>query len=209
MRQDREVRDTGFAWMVVLLVHASIATWLLRLQWPVAVSRGEDEALQVEFIHRPRLAPASRAGATAARPRVARAAPLRPERSARSSLVVEAPPSTAGANASRNGLEPPRAGRALDLRLPDAPVPAATPDPFERKALMEPRGTRFERVWAPAGNALDQARFRSKLVGGALGLFGGPPRRCGEIERRLRKPDCLALHGQEAEDEVLRQRALE
>ncbi|HZX79990.1 MAG TPA: hypothetical protein VFE72_03430 [Lysobacter sp.] len=96
--------------------------------------------------------------------------------------------------------------RPLDLRLPAPPATDAFArrDPFERAPPIDARTTRFEKAWVPAGDALRQAGFRSRAVGVALGLFGGPPVRCSEVDRRLRKPGCLPLHGQDDEDEALR-----
>ncbi|WP_133478326.1 hypothetical protein [Cognatilysobacter segetis] len=93
----------------------------------------------------------------------------------------------------------------LDLRLPDmAASTAEARNPLERAPAVEARPTRFAQAWVPEGDALRQASFRSAAVGVAAAAFGGPPRRCKEVERRLRKANCLPLHGGEADDEVLR-----
>jgi hypothetical protein len=96
----------------------------------------------------------------------------------------------------------------LDLSVRD-PVPAGRIEReatvwIERERVLNPRTTRFGRAWVPAGNAIEQARFRSAAVNAALGLFGGPPRRCTEVEHRLRVHDCLPLDADEADTEALR-----
>jgi len=101
------------------------------------------------------------------------------------------------------------ADAGLDLRVPvvfAAPRPRPARGAFERPPALEVERTRFATAWVPEGDALRQASFHSAAVGVLTGAFGGPPRRCSEIERRLRKPDCLPLHGVEDDDEATRRR---
>lgn len=130
----------------------------------------------------------------------------------------EAPPTavaaTQGAPARRSAddslaVETTSAGgraQALDLSVRERPDPfpaAVHSGAFARPPPLDARTTRFEQAWIPAGTAVDQARFRSQAVRLALGLFGGPPRRCDEVERRLRRVDCLPADEDEVEREAL------
>lgn len=191
-------RDRALALGVALLVEAAALAWFasLKLDGRADVRSGAD-GLQVVFVRRiasSREAVASKAsGPLRRRPT---AVPLGVGANARKA------PGGAGMSVEPVAAPP----RPLDLHVPESALspPAARADAFDRPPALETRTTRFERAWMPAGNALEQASFRSAVVRGALGLFGGPPRRCSEVERRLRKINCLPLHGQEQEDEVLR-----
>ena len=187
----------AIAWLVVAIVHTLVGVWLARPVTTPRASADDDVALQIEFIQRPE--------AREQRQRRLVEVLTRTQHGGRQSRR-----SAAQAPASADGEHPAVAGQraaesaVIDLRPPEPHAPFQPRDPFERRAPIDARRTRFEQAWVPAGDALQQARFRSKAVGTALGLFGGPPRHCSEIERRLRRPDCLPLHGQDAQDEALR-----
>ena len=207
-RTERDGAASAVAWATVIALHAVVFAWLTRAPVFSPGSNTDDDALRVEFIVRPAERPSLRGqGRDVATQRTAR----RPR-----DLVTagtDAPPTVASiraraqpfANAAAAATDGAR--NRLDLRVPEGPVRIAK-DPFAREAAIEVRGTRFERAWAPDGDVLVQARFRSRAARIALGLFGGPPRRCDEVDRRLRKPDCLALSADEEEAERLR-RAIE
>ena len=192
-------RDRWFsaiAWVVVAIVHTLIGIWLSRPVTATRASANDDVALQVEFIQRPEAREQRQRRLVAALARTARGG-----RQARPNMA-QAP---IFADDERPAVARERAGAArMDLRPPETHAPFQHRDPFEREAPIAAHRTRFEQAWVPAGDALQQARFRSKAVGTALSLFGGPHRHCSEIERRLRRPDCLPLHGQDAQDEALR-----
>ena len=152
-----------------------------------------DEALQVVFLRRPSVpATASREPASSPRvvPRARSGGPAsdrlqRPDDSA--DIAPDTVPATTGARAVVAGMAP------LDLRVPEvAPPPFAESrrDAFGRPR-MDARTTRFARDWRDGGTVLDAAKRRSPVAAFALSLFGGPPRHCDEVERRLRKPYCL------------------
>ncbi|MFZ5656858.1 MAG: hypothetical protein ACOY37_07365 [Pseudomonadota bacterium] len=178
---------------------------LARLPPPYGGPVDAADAIDVEFIRRTAPARLPMPGAESAR--VARGT------QPRAGAIETTASSDAGdAGAARSvapaasAIEGPHAPRPLDLSLPPAAHEARTRRAFERAFSIDVRPTRFERHWVPDGNALEQASFRSPVVAAALGLFGGPPRRCSEVERRLRRADCLPLRGQEAEDEALLRR---
>ncbi|AXK71732.1 hypothetical protein DWG18_05110 [Lysobacter sp. TY2-98] len=182
---------------IVLQIALGFAVLQLRPQVTVAV---DDDAIRIEFLARPkhRVAPED-------------------------AVIARAPGASAGSKVTRLmdrvavGIAP-RAEmaapvpepHALDLHVQDpASAPRFEPrEVFARRPALDARVTRFERAWAPPGTVLEQARFRSKALGAALGLFGGPARHCTEVERRLRKPDCLALQGDALEDELARNEAI-
>ncbi|HEY4583087.1 MAG TPA: hypothetical protein VIG88_09510 [Lysobacter sp.] len=188
---DRDRWSSALAWAVVALVHALIGVWLARPVTSPRAPADDDVALQVEYIRRTavekRVAGGRRSGSD--------------HRPAHARAVAGAP---APMSPRAESADPLAGVRDLDLRLPEAPVVTTRRDHFERRAPLDANTTRFERAWVPAGDALVQARFRSKAVGTALGLFGGPSRRCSEVERRVRRPDCLPLHGEEDDDEAPR-----
>ena len=192
-RGDR--RDAAAAWIVVLAVQAMTAAWLVRLHPPIDTG-DEADALIIEFVRRPEVH-ASAARAVSPRAHVAHEQAAR-EIPGRRRRVADVP--------ERNAEPEPEAAKApLDLNIPvQDSLPARNRDAFDRASPIEPRRTRFDAVWVPDADALRQAAFRSPAVGVVTDLFGGPPRRCSEVERRLRKANCLPLHGQEAEDERLR-----
>lgn len=182
---DREGRrERAVALAVAVAAHACVLGWLSGWQLPHArrvAQPAVDDPLIVEFIVRP-----ARSTAVAA-PGVRERAPAHREISSPTARL----PVTAsrGADVQRQVAERP----TLDLRVPsngmeDVAVPR---DAFARETELPGRATRFERNWAPAGTALDVASWRSPMVRAAIGLFGGPPRKCDEVERRLRVPDCL------------------
>ncbi|WP_460833288.1 hypothetical protein [Lysobacter humi (ex Lee et al. 2017)] len=169
---------------IVVAVHIAIAGWLRNLHVSDVPSHARDDALIVEFIVPKRPVRAEVRGVMSPI-----AGDRKPEVRGRASSAEAS--RTAAGRATVAG-EPMEAA-ALDLRLPDAPLTVA-PAPggiVERAVRLPSRATRFEQNWAPDGNALDAASWRSPIVRGALGLFGGPPRKCDEVERRLRRPDCL------------------
>ncbi len=195
-------RDRVVAVVATIVLQLALGAAVLRLKPAVSTASASkwDDAIRVEFIRRttaPQTAtrdtPRLPVGATVARtvavvPKSA-ASPLRDT------------PADARDDSSSTGPA------ALDLHVRERSSSSTrvdTRDVFERRPGVDARRTRFEHAWAPSGNVLEQARFRSKAAGVALGLFGGPPRKCTEVERRLRKPDCISLHGQELDDELAR-----
>lgn len=176
--------DRAIALAVVVLAEAVCIGGLLR--WRIGPQRApvHDEAIVVEFIQRP----ARRPAAPGVRSTRGVPTPRRPRRIG----LASAPPSVETPRA--NTADPP-AARALDLQLPDsgtAVIRRFAPDPrFERRPARTGASTRFEAAWQGDGTVLDVARRRSVVLGAALSLFGPPPRHCDEVDRRLRKPDCL------------------
>lgn len=194
------LQERALAWSGVLLVHAAMFAALARMPPPYVGAGDADAAIDVEFIPRALPSPLRMPGVEPARIERATHPPVHamtasPDGTDAGAPVPVAPASTA--------VEDGSAARPLDLSLPPATHARRTLHAFDRPIVIEARPTRFERHWVPDGNALEQASFRSPAVAAALGLFGGPPRRCSEVERRLRRADCLPLHGQEAEDEAL------
>lgn len=80
--------------------------------------------------------------------------------------------------------------RDLHVHPNVALLPVRT-EPFQRTPALEPQTTRFEAAWAPQADALQTASWRHPVLGVALHAFGGPPRHCTEVERRLLGPNCL------------------
>lgn len=212
MRDVEGHRERLAAAVVSALVPALAVMGLVRLPVPGLVGAGRraaDASIEVVFLRRPR-APTG----------TARPAPqgMRERTGASSALFARGRSSLRAHEGRRvdggshplpaDGVASPAGIFGLDLTVRDpAEVKAAgrqTRGGFERERPMDPRTTRFERAWVPAGNALEQARFRSAAMDAALGLFGSPPRRCSEVERRLRVLDCLSLDPDEADDEALR-----
>lgn len=183
--QDADRRTSLIVAAGVLLLHllavraligSAPATWL-RPQ----PSSSEQRSIDVTFISRPRIVPDEDATI---------------HRSPQELIEAQARGAGSGVAAPRRSTAGPDAIEttpALDLRVQEAPMPlpASRDPPFEWRIAIEPRRTRFADTWVPEGDAIAQARFRSKVVGAALGLFGGPSRRCSEVEHRLRQPDCL------------------
>ena len=190
-------RDRAVAWAAVLVTQGMIAAWLLRDGLPPPIAPASDDALQIELIRRKVSTRAATTVSTAVRVPSARS---RTE-------VGEAASSTSNVRAQRGGHSAAVVSIGpvpLDLHVPE-PAPTFAPrDPFARRASRDAQATRFEAHWAPAGNALDQAAFRSRAAAIVLHAFGGPSRHCDESERRRRLPDCLPLTAQEEEDERLR-----
>ncbi|WP_462115667.1 hypothetical protein [Lysobacter xanthus] len=182
------------------MVQALFGAWLAQLR-PL---RGravevEDVPLQIEFVRRKRIVDVRIVAASAVP-------------SLRASHLPRRIHATAGREAPRFEATAPRpapaertAERPLDLTVPSLPERAdAEPRaPFERTASRGHEPTRFDRAWMPAGTALEQGAFHSAVVRAPLALFGGPPRRCTEVERRLRRINCLPLHGEDEEREAL------
>jgi hypothetical protein len=192
-------RDRGVAIATVLVLQALVASWLYRGGVSAPAAAGVDDVLQIEFITRsaPRAARAPRA-APRGRP-FAISAPTE----GRLHAAVDAPePLSPARSAMPSVPQPPRA--VLDLHVPESPPTLAPRDPLRRRVSVDTASTHFDADWAPAGNVLEQAAFRSRVAGFALHAFGGPPRHCTESERRRRVPDCLPLTAQEDEDERLR-----
>lgn len=197
-------KGSAIAWLVVAAIHIAAGVWLLRMR-PLPEASTIDVVLQVEFVGRVRTA------APTVRPTMrspSAAANVMPDTRTSTQERVKPGPTlqverslaaTADSRAASSALQ-----RPLDLRLPDAGPVVAPRDPLRRAPALDARGTRFARAWVPDGNAMEQAAFRSPAVAVAMGLFGGPPKKCTEVERRLRVANCLPLHGQEADDELLR-----
>lgn len=202
---DRDDWNGGIALGVVLahvlLVHALIA-WRPSAGRAGATAETSD-AIDVVFVsRRSRMAvpaadgaPPAEAGNRRAGRRTFTATPGDRERAAGVAVLEHAP---LGA----------RAPLDLTVPVPQSPTPTGADDWLERPAALDSRKTRFDRAWVRDGTALEQAGQRSRVVGALLGAFGGPPRRCTEVERRLRGINCLPLHGGEEADEHLR-RALD
>ena len=188
-------RDAAAAWFAVLVVQVITAAWLARLHLPIDAGN-EADALIIEFVRRPEVHAAPARGVL---PRA------HVEREAAGREVPGSRRYESEVSDRKAQPQPAASNAPLDLHVPvQDPLPAPNRAAFERASPIETRGTRFDAVWAPDADALRQAAFRSPAVGVVTGLFGGPPRRCSEVERRLRKANCLPLHGQEAEDERLR-----
>ena len=189
---DREGRrESVVALLVVVTVHATVAAWLAGWrvrQAPAHAKTHAEDALLVEFVVR-----AEHSNVVTRTPAASHARP-RPASPAQDDPAMHGLTDDA-ASLSRHGADAQEhtASAALDLQLPQLPVSA----PVVERGASEPssdlpgRPTRFERQWVQDGNALDAASWRSPVVRAALGLFGGPPRKCDEVERRLRRPDCL------------------
>lgn len=198
----RDDRDRVVAVVATIVLQLALGLAVLQLKPTVSTASASrrDDAIRVEFIRRT-TAPQT---ATRDTPRlpvgaaVARTAAVASKSAASTSKDA---PADARNQSSSTGPA------ALDLHVRE-PSSSSTRfdsrDVFTRSPGVDARRTRFEHAWAPSGNVLEQARFRSKAAGVALGLFGGPPRKCSEVERRLRKPDCISLHGQEFDDELAR-----
>lgn len=190
-------RDGTIALVLTIAVNAALAFAILQLRPGKPAAPAADDAIRIEFITRPR----------AARPEQDRA--LAPEPARASSSTAQPPrwmrTRRAAGDDVDTSLSPKHDAPALDLHVREhPPAPLFQPrDAFARRPVIDARRTRFQHAWAPAGNVLDQARFRSKSAAVVLGLFGGPPRRCSEVERRLRKPDCLPASADEIDDEIL------
>lgn len=199
MGSEQDGRDRAVAWAAVVALQGLVAVWLLRDGVPPDDQMQADDALQIEFISRSTptmvtaVAPASRTHSreTSATHRAA-GIPVDVSRR-RPQAQRQAVDDAVGA-----------APATFDLRVPEAAVVVAHADPLQRRAALDHRATRFESSWAPSGNVLDAAAFRSRAAALALHAFGGPPRHCDEIERRRRVANCLPLGGEEAEDERLR-----
>ena len=199
--------DRSERWNVVVATTVALTVplcvGLLLLRIPVAgswrISGHADDVLEVRFIRRNApvaVLPRQRNSATPVAPGIAST-----RRSQEVELRDDAPVS---ASASTSTASTAQAARPLDLsvRLPPVDPRATATAPEDRPWLhrdraLDPRTTRFERSWVRAGNALEQAGFRSAAVGVALGAFGGPPKRCTEVERRLREINCLPLDADE------------
>lgn len=210
MREGPERWPSWTAAGVAGLVPALAMFVLARLPVPGFDARSGDAAvasIDVVFLRRAG-APATESrpvdAATRGRARARTAPSTRPHVDADAIGAVD------DATARRVAIAPAVSRRRLDLDLSVREPPTTgrvQHEPrawMERDRVMDPRTTRFERAWVPAGNAIEQARFRSPAVNAALGLFGGAPRRCTEVERRLRVRDCLPLDADEGDTEALR-----
>lgn len=201
----RDGEERAIAWSVVVLVHAAIVATLVRMPLPGHASTS-DAALTIEFIERRR--PAATPAPEEDTPRIARDGGRSTAAKPRVGQVANTMTHSDGASphdgpAATTTVADDQTVRPLDLHVPGVDIVPPRGRGLDRAPSLEPRPTRFSRAWMPEGDALEQASFRSPAVRAALALFGGPPRRCSEVERRLRRPDCLPLHGQEAEDEML------
>ncbi|TZF89842.1 hypothetical protein [Cognatilysobacter lacus] len=198
--QVKDRRESAVVWSIVFLLQAALVWLVLRIPAPLGIA-APDDALVVEFIAR---SVATIEHSTTRRERRPARRGLAYGVSARLDRATRVAPGAPDAHVS------PDAGVAadapLDLRLPPGavPVPRLRRDSFARAAPIEAQPTRFATAWVPEGNALRQASFHHVIVAGALIAFGGPPRHCSEVERRLRKANCLPLDGQDDDDEALR-----
>lgn len=171
--------------------------WLLRISFEggdEAVDAANETPLQIEFLTRPIAPRAQLPLATRdVQPKRARlaatavfAGEATPSRSPRSQLAGTSAPH--GGNAELTDAVSP----SLDLHVhPDTVVIPRRTGPLDRARKLDPRTTRFEAAWAPQTDALQTAGWRHPMLNVALHAFGGPPRHCSEVERRLLKPDCL------------------
>jgi hypothetical protein len=199
-RCDGDRSDRVAALAATLLAHVLIVALItpMRSRGPASAP---DEVLPVEFV--PRRERVSSAPVKAAEPRRSKEPTLDGDEAETSRTRV--PLGHANASAPLPSTNASETRQPLDLTVHDPTAHPTTPrDAFARPAPLESKPTRFAQAWVPDGTAIEQTRFRSPAAAVALGLFGGPPRRCTEVERRLRMPDCLPLHGQEADDEALR-----
>jgi hypothetical protein len=202
--QRQEGRVKAYVALLVLATHAWLLHGMLQMRvdpWIAAPKQAVvDASLAVEFVFRRRsAAPVDRAPSTGGD-----AEPLSARRAA--SHAAGGNHRTGAVMQAGAALSQAPATRPLDLTVHAEPAHAfgTRRHWLERKPAIDARRTRFDDAWAPAGNALEQARFRSPAVRVALGLFGGPPRRCNEVERRLREPDCLPHDNDEPDPETLR-----
>lgn len=185
----------------VLLVHALIA-WRPSAGRAGATAETSD-AIDVVFVSR-----RSRVAVPAAA--VVRSAEAGSHRTSRRTFTTTPGDRERAAGVAVREHAPARARAPLDLtlRVPQSSPSSGADDWLERRAALDSGKTRFDGAWVRDGTALEQAGQRSRVVGALLGAFGGPPRRCTEVERRLRGINCLPLHGGEEADEHLR-RALD
>lgn len=202
----RDIRGTESAVAVgVILLHALGLYVLTRLDAAVWYSAAHESRrehrLEVEFIEVPARRRAARMPmAVALRANGAKA--LR-HSDALQVMTAAARPAQALAASERVSAQP--AELDLSVRDPLGSSQAGQRDAWlDRPPALDPGTTRFASAWAPDGTALEHARFPSKAVDIALGLFGGPPRTCNEVDRRLRKPDCISQDAEALELEALR-----
>ncbi|WP_155914161.1 hypothetical protein [Lysobacter sp. HA18] len=164
---------------------------LLRFVPMSSVRATKDDALVVEYLPRKERVPIAREVASH---EIASIVTARHRHAAQVTVEFDAQ----RAPAARDSEEVATAAAPLDLRVPE---PSVTDHFATREKLRAPpidgRRTRFADAWQGGGTLLDEARARSGVVRIATSLFGGPPRHCNEVERRLRKPNCLP----EPEDE--------
>lgn len=196
--------------LAVLLLHGLALDALVRWQPTAARPSGlphieATDAIDIQFILRVRHA------AGDARQRVPASEPVSIDTRADLSNIVDGTPNEVRAPASESvpvsrGVE--AANAPLDLTVRERLDVPETRDGdsrwLEPRSPIEMQRTRFDATWTPDGDAVAQARHRSAAVRALTGLFGGPPRRCTEAERRLRLMDCLPLDADEADLEHLR-----
>ncbi|GAB1596135.1 hypothetical protein [Lysobacter claricitrinus] len=179
-------RDRVLALALTALVQAAFVLMLVRFVPASRVAAAVDDALVVSYVPRRRTdQETSTVRAPEVQPRVASLSAQRRHRSGNRSSS-----SVSGTSVDDDFDAAPA---PLDLRIPEPPT---FPDHFAtREHRTDPsinvRTTRFADAWRGGGTLLDEARARSGIVRIATSLFGGPPRHCSEVERRLRKPDCL------------------
>lgn len=190
------IRQRGLVLASVLLLHVAIAYWLIGFR--IAPHSTQDSGatpLLVTFIRRP----GNSMQEGVRRDPLPVTMPRRPPK-----LMMTNASSEGSAAHITRPVEP------LPKRAsPKAPLPATLDlhvredERFQRISAVPPGlhreperytalvRTRFARAWVPQGNALRSAGWRNPVLGLALGAFGGPPVHCSEVERRLRKPNCL------------------
>jgi hypothetical protein len=201
MYEAGNARDRVVAWAFVVALQGLVVWWLLRHGTSGLTEPYTDDALQIELIARSPMKPNARPTPSA------RSRGRGHDRAAVSRSMPRAQPTGERADnmpALALSALPSVPRPSMDLHPADVPLTLAPRDPLRRRVPLDAAATRFEAHWAPAGNALDQAAFRSRAAGLALHAFGGPSRHCTEIERRRRLPDCLPLTGEEEENERLR-----
>lgn len=181
------VDERPWAALVVLVFHLAALAWLLNFvpEQRVTGTRlagDEEEAIQIVFVVRP--APA----VVPAEPALAR--PSRRDGALQAVTVVARPDSAATVP---EPADTPTKHPRLDLSLPLAQREVVIPsrDVLADRGAIRYEATRFAGSWKPEGNALTELAWKSKVADVVLSAFGGPPRRCTEVEKRLLKPYCL------------------
>ncbi|MGY3264939.1 hypothetical protein [Lysobacter sp. HA35] len=181
-----ERRDRLVALVLAALAQLAFVVMLLRLVPMANVRATKDDALVVEYLPRKERVPIAREVAS---DEIASFVTARHRHAAQVTVEFDA----RRVPAARDSEKGATVAAPLDLRVPEPPP--VTDHFATREKLRAPpidaRRTRFADSWQGGGTLLDEARARSGVVRIATSLFGGPPRHCSEVERRLRKPNCL------------------
>lgn len=188
---DRMRDERLWAALVVLLLHVACSAWLLNFdpgrRVPVARRALPEEAIQVVYL--------ARSAPPVASPAPVKNIAVRSRKDAGPEVVLASRAHRDAATAAIDGLldTNPQPRLQLDLALPSryTAIEIASRDALADRGVIERHTSRFEKSWKPQGNLWTQLAWESKIAGTILSAFGGPPRRCTEVEKRLRKPDCL------------------